>query len=100
MIKIAGILKASCTVEDSVIRLGGDEFAIIMNSTDESVATNVCSRIKNFCNLPSDDPVKPSIALGNATLYDKTISIEELVKQAEDRMNRSKLKLGWHGLSK
>jgi diguanylate cyclase (GGDEF)-like protein/PAS domain S-box-containing protein len=89
--KIAEFLKSSCSIEDSVIRVGGDEFAIILRETDETVANNICSRIRNMCSRAEEDPVKPSIALGTSTMYDTSITIEEVVKAAEDRMIRSKL---------
>jgi diguanylate cyclase (GGDEF)-like protein/PAS domain S-box-containing protein len=89
--RIADILKSSCSIEDSVIRVGGDEFAIILRETDEMVANNICSRIRNMCSQAAEDPVKPSIALGTSTMYDISITVEQVVREAEDRMNRSKL---------
>lgn len=88
---IANILKMSTRMEDAVFRLGGDEFAILLPETDEREANQVCVRIRNLCSQAADLPVQPSIALGAGTLAQGDRSLEQIVREAEERMNRSKL---------
>jgi len=87
----AKILKESCRKEDVIARWGGDEFAIFLRRTSYRVAMEIIERIKLVCRQASQDPVKVSIALGAVTKEDPSQDIQEILKEAEERMYRSKL---------
>lgn len=89
--RIASIIKDSCRKEDVIARLGGDEFAIFLPRTNYRVATVIVDRIKLACGQASHDPVHLSIALGVVTKEDSDQDIQEILKEAEERMYRSKL---------
>lgn len=87
----AEILRKCCRDSDIISRLGGDEFAILLPGAGEEVAREVCLRIKNQCAATRMKPLNPSIALGYATKKSSADSLEELMKEADDRMYRNKL---------
>lgn len=87
----AEILRQCCRETDIISRHGGDEFAIILPGADEEVAREVCQRIRNQCEATKMKPLSPSIALGYATRREGAGPLEELIKEADDRMYRNKL---------
>jgi len=89
--KIAQILKDSCRKEDIVARWGGDEFAILLPGVDQETAEGVCKRIKIGCDNAEGDRIQLSIALGTATKKDPAKDIKEVIKEAENKMYKSKL---------
>lgn len=89
--KIAVILQESCRKEDVIARLGGDEFAIFLPRTSYQATVEIVDRIKIACDSASQDPIKPSIALGVATKENLSQDLQVLMKEAEDRMYRNKL---------
>ena len=91
LVETARILRESCRSDDVVARIGGDEFALILTSATEAVAREVIERIKKACRRSHLQPLKPSIALGAATLADPEGSIEETLREAEIDMYRTKL---------
>lgn len=72
-------------------RWGGDEFAILLPRTPKNVVIEVCNRIKEACKEAKKDPIQLSIALGAATKEEPGQDIQEILKEAEDRMYRHKL---------
>ena len=91
---IARILRKVTRKEDIVARWGGDEFAIILPHTDEQAAAEMRERILQLCAEAENCPIKPSLALGSATNMDSSEDLVELLKLAEDRMYRHKLREG------
>lgn len=89
--RIAVILKESCRKEDVIARLGGDEFGIFLPRTNYLITTEIVERIRAGCCQASRDPIQLSIALGAVTKEDPNEDIQEVLKEAEERMYRSKL---------
>lgn len=89
--KIACVLRNSCRKEDIIARWGGDEFAVLLPRTGNKAAAEVCQRIKKACSETEQSPIRPSIALGTATKEKPDQDIQEILKEAEDRMYRQKL---------
>lgn len=89
--KIASILKGICRSEDIICRLGGDEFAILLPRTQEKIAQSICNRIKYACANTPDAVVPLSISLGVSTKVDGSQNIQEVLKEAEERMYRNKM---------
>lgn len=87
----ADMLRASCRHEDIIARLGGDEFVVLLPITSAEVAEEICSRIKNNCKNPGEGVEQVSLAVGMATRTDINQDMEEVLREAEDRMYRNKL---------
>ena len=91
LIKLANIIKDSCRKEDIVARLGGDEFGIVLPQTKKAEAEQISERISKKCNKVSSDPMGLSVALGIATKTKYTENIDDIFKEAEERMYRNKI---------
>ncbi|MCR4397479.1 MAG: diguanylate cyclase, partial [Firmicutes bacterium] len=91
LVEMAHILRGCCRKEDVVARWGGDEFVMVLPKTSHRTATEVCDRIRQACRESARNPLKLSIALGTATKETPGESIQELLREAEDRMYRNKL---------
>jgi diguanylate cyclase (GGDEF)-like protein/PAS domain S-box-containing protein len=91
LVTISEILKKSCRNKDIIARLGGDEFVIILPSTTEKEAAEVCDTIKMNCEKAEVNLIKPSIALGVFTKTTSEESIQDVFEFAEDRMYKNKL---------
>ncbi|MCR4435731.1 MAG: PAS domain S-box protein [Clostridiales bacterium] len=91
LVKVAAILKRSCRTKDIIARWGGDEFAIILPSTSNKTAMDICDRITRFCSEAEKYPIQPSIALGYATKETASQDIDQVIKEAENWMYRHKL---------
>jgi len=89
--KTAEIIKNSTGIDSIAARWSGDEFAITLPNTDDAAADIICCNISNKCTGMEGCPVKPSIALGNATLTSMTQDMNGVIFRAEDRMYRQKL---------
>lgn len=88
---IGEIITSCCRDEDVISRWGGDEFTIILPGTTLKSADLICERIRKKCDLPKDTQIIPSIALGSASKTDFEENINNIVREAEDRMYRQKL---------
>lgn len=87
---VAEAFRASCRKEDVVARWGGDEFAVILPKADATVASEICARIQE--RLKGETSILPvGIALGWATRGDLSQSLEDVVREAEERMYQAKL---------
>jgi diguanylate cyclase (GGDEF)-like protein/PAS domain S-box-containing protein len=91
LVRVAQILRDCCRKEDVIARLGGDEFAIFLPRTGLRETSIIIDRIKLACQNASQDPVQLSIALGAVTKENPAQSIQEIQREAEERMYRSKL---------
>ncbi len=90
---VAAILKDVTRQEDIIGRWGGDEFLIILPKTSEAKCQRIIARIKeNFKNKEWEVPI--SIALGTASKTNTHQDIDEVIKEADDRMYNNKMKQG------
>jgi diguanylate cyclase (GGDEF)-like protein/PAS domain S-box-containing protein len=87
----ADVLRASCRHEDIIARLGGDEFVVLLPMTSADVAEEICNRIQNNCRKTEQSSEQVSLALGMATRTDITQDLEDIMREAEDRMYHNKL---------
>ncbi|WP_051541679.1 HD domain-containing phosphohydrolase [Clostridium lundense] len=87
----ANILKSSIGSSGLVYRWGGDEFVIILKNTDETMAEDICKRIKLNCKDKDIQSIKVNIALGYATKYTMNTDLNCVIKEAEEKMYRNKL---------
>ncbi len=91
IVKVAEMLKTFCRQEDAVSRWGGDEFTILLPQTKKEDAEEIVNRIKNVCIVTDKHEIPISISIGTATKEKIDQDIQEVIKEAEDNMYRSKL---------
>jgi len=89
--RIADILKESFRREDIISRWGGDEFISILPKTSKDDAKNIVKRIKELCSEKSTTDIPLSISLGISTKKNRSESIDDILKKAEDRMYKNKI---------
>jgi len=87
----AEVLKKCCRRGDVVCRWGGDEFLIVLPHTAVQVAEEIIQRIKVACLKHGTENLSLSIALGCATKETLCERLNEIIKEAEERMYRQKL---------
>lgn len=91
---VAKILKNSCRETDIVARVGGDEFSIILPKCTAELTEKICSRIKKACESYDDgSPIKPDISLGFCIKKDCSMTIDELITEADKKMYNDKFSL-------
>ncbi len=84
----AQLLKSAFRSDDIVARIGGDEFSVIMPNTDMAVAKEALQRVrrklKEYNAVQTGTPISISFGVGTAT--DKTVSLRETLKEADNTM--------------
>lgn len=96
LITCAKILKQCIHSNDILARVGGDEFIVIMPNTERKTGEEMLKRIQTTAaRYNIDNPQLPiSISMGMATTVDKSISVKEVYRNADDLMYNSKLHKG------
>ena len=93
---IAELLRNNIRKIDIAARYGGEEFALILAETDKQAASFVANKIKNliekqkFAYEETQPNGKLTISMGIATFPDDAISLDALVKMADQRLYRAK----------
>jgi diguanylate cyclase (GGDEF)-like protein/PAS domain S-box-containing protein len=90
--KTADAIKASCRPEDLVARWGGDEFMILLPKTSAEDALKIIDRILAACEGQMVNEIPLSIAFGIAAKITENESIEDILRDAENAMYKSKSK--------
>ena len=88
---ISDILKESFRKEDIISRWGGDEFISILPRTGTKDAENIIKRIKELCGEKSTTEMPLSISIGISTKKSPSENIDDILKEAEDKMYKSKI---------
>lgn len=88
---IANVLKDACADEDIVSRWGGDEFAIILANSEDEFTEEICNNIREKCSTESKGLIALNISLGYSTITNNSKNIQDVIKEAEERMYRNKL---------
>lgn len=91
--RFAEILKQECRADEILARLGGDEFVILMPKTDSKGAKALVKRITNALAKEKMDLFDVSASLGWATKVYLFEDMEDIFKNAEDRMYQQKLQM-------
>ena len=88
--EVSDILKNSIRTYDIAGRYGGEEFLIILPDTPFQETLNLAERIRKRIKespVPQSElipPISVTISLGVATMMDKDISIDNMIKRADD----------------
>lgn len=93
LMQIGYLLKSFARKSDSPARFGGDEFALILPNTDAEGAVKSANRLLlNIRNTSIEglDGKSISTSIGVATCTSNTLSVDDLVKLADDAMYKSK----------
>ncbi len=94
LIKVADVLKSVADEEDIVCRIGGDEFAIIfthaLKEHLDEIKESIRLRLSNL--LVENIPL--SVAVGYELKFDHHLSLEDVMKNAENQMYRNKVTEG------
>lgn len=89
--KVTKVITKGCRADDIIARLGGDEFVILLPKTNTCEAAQIVKRIRSLAAQEDVDSIKVSISFGYETKMDKSKSIEDIIKKAEDYMYQEKL---------
>lgn len=90
--KVAGALDEVTRHEDLVARWAGDEFVILLPQTDRETAEMVVKRIEKACEEADFDDIPVRLGIGIAIKEQMESSFEEIIKLADERMYRDKMK--------
>ncbi|MEN6349305.1 MAG: HD domain-containing phosphohydrolase, partial [Syntrophomonas sp.] len=88
---VAKLFRKSCRKGDIVARWGGDEFIILLPGCENQAASKVLDRIRSACKQSKELPIQISISLGLASKSNYTKDMQDVIKEAEDKMYRNKL---------
>ncbi len=91
LLKFVEILKNSVENNENISRTGGDEFTILFPETEEKDALKIIENILNKVSQESIKGIQLSVSFGLGTMYDDTISVNEIIKFAEDAMYQRKI---------
>ncbi len=89
--RAAQLLNSVLRRSDIISRWGGDEFAMILPGVDEQAATEIMFRIRSALRRADPKPIPLSIALGMCTKVSPGQGIQDVIREAEERMYRNKL---------
>ena len=89
--KIAEVLKESFRSEDIIARWGGDEFIGILTKTPRKDALIIVKRIKKSCRTEHTSEIPLSISFGISTKKNSFEDLENVIKDADSDMYKSKL---------
>lgn len=87
----AQAIKEACGEDDIAARWGGDEFIIILPRSDHAEAQQTALRIKELFALEKINGIDGSISVGCATKETYAQKIEQIIKNADDRMYAQKI---------
>ncbi|MGE5396785.1 MAG: diguanylate cyclase domain-containing protein [Chitinophagales bacterium] len=92
LLEVANILRAGVRKGDVVARVGGDEFAILIPHSSIKDVEVIAKRIEALVlkTNKSNRKLPLSISLGYATSFDKSKSMDELYREADNDMYKAK----------
>lgn len=86
------VLKNSFPGDSIVARIGGDEFAVILSPCNQPVIEEACSAVSDaVAAVNQEDEIQMSLSIGYAVGNTGTHDIQNIFKQADDNMYRTKL---------
>ena len=91
---VADMLKRVCRDDDIIGRMGGDEFMILLPKTDKIHAEKIKKRIEDTARGIKLESVVVSLAVGFSTKESPDTDIRSVMKMADNKMYKDKLKYG------
>ena len=91
LVAVADVLRRTVPSHGIGARIGGDEFALVLPRTSEADASRIASHIQHEVGQIGVRSVRITMSFGTAVKRDDTISLNTLIKQAENELSRSKL---------
>src|SRR3989339_684544 len=94
--ELAVLLKNNFRTNDIIGRYGGEEFIIILPETDNETGLQVCERLRksvesyNFKFKENQPNNAVTISIGLMTTVSKEIEVEDLIKEADNNLYKSK----------
>lgn len=77
--------------EDIIARVGGDEFVTLLPNVSKDETEKIIQRIREKCISVTNLKIPLNISIGTATKEQKNQNIKEKIKEAEDKMYKSKI---------
>lgn len=92
LIAAANLLKEQCRSSDILARIGGDEFAILIQECSQEMLNNVYNRIRRALDesYVHEIGTRLYMSIGCASGNTRDISINEILKEADERMYNEK----------
>ncbi|MBP7215786.1 MAG: sensor domain-containing diguanylate cyclase [Candidatus Omnitrophica bacterium] len=91
---VAKIITNNVRMVDVIARYGGEEFAVILPELDlqesAAIAEKIRASIEAFKFFHNDTPIQVTVSLGVATFPDHAVNKDELIKQADMALYKSK----------
>lgn len=91
LVAAAGLLQRCCRPEDVLARIGGDEFAIMLPQAGEAEVRAFLDRLDAEARSASEAPIPVSLSVGYGIRTKGRQRMEDVQKQAEERMYKEKL---------
>jgi len=88
---VAKILENSCPHKKFIARVGGDEFIYLLPNTNPEEAAALTENIFSSLSNCGEYPFIPSVAIGAATKFAGSESLDEIIAIADGRMYQNKL---------
>ena len=90
---VVSVMRTHVRATDTVARLGGDEFSLLLPETDQGAARMVVAKIRSGVLDEMKARGWPvTLSVGSLTCLDSPLSIDELIKKADDLMYEAKSK--------
>lgn len=89
--KVTQIIAGSCREEDIAARLGGDEFVILLPKTSVVETEKRIKEIKAAAAKEKIEGLDISVSFGYEIKRSQSLSMQEVLKKAEDQMYKKKL---------
>lgn len=90
LLKFSAILKAECPADACIARVGGDEFLILLAKTDGKKAKALIDRLNSLNSKLEVNHLILSYALGFSVKTHTAQNMEDIYREAEERMYRHK----------
>jgi len=96
LILVSRVLEQSVREKDIVARLSGDEFAVILPNVTQVTLEKTKEKIKEKLSVKNVEGLQITVSIGYESKTDQEITLDELLKYAENHMYRDKVSEGLH----